>query len=247
MVDQRGWKLRVGAVVPSTNTIVQPDFDDLRLDGITNHVARISIPNIDIKTDDDFDKLVRLSEADLVSAVDRVLTAAPEIIVVGMSSLIVWDGYEASCQRRAMLEKRTNLPVTGGSFAVAEALKNFGAKTIGIISPYMPIANKHITQFFTDVGFNVESFIGLQCPSPVEIAHVTADELSEALDQVDGTGIDALVQFGTNLHFMEQAAVEEENRQKPVIAINSASYWHTLRLKNINARYKKYGRLLAEF
>ena len=153
-----------------------------------------------------------------------------------MSSLIVWDGYEASCQRRAMLEKRTNLPVTGGSFAVAEALKNFGAKTIGIISPYMPIANKHITQFFTDVGFSVESFIGLQCPSPVGIAHVT-----------DGTGIDALVQFGTNLHFMEQAAVEEEKRQKPVIAINSASYWHTLRLKNINARYKKYGRLLAEF
>jgi Maleate cis-trans isomerase len=46
---------------------------------------------------------------------------------------------------------------------------------------------------------------------------------------------------------MEQAAVEEEKRQKPVIAINSASYWHTLRLKNINARYKKYGRLLAEF
>ena len=56
MVDQRGWKLRVGAVVPSTNTIVQPDFDDLRLDGITNHVARIGIPNIDIKTDDDFDQ-----------------------------------------------------------------------------------------------------------------------------------------------------------------------------------------------
>ena len=113
MVDQRGWKLRVGAVIPSTNTIVQPDFDDLRLDGITNHVARIGIPNIDIKTDDDFDKLVRLSEADLVAAVDRILTADPEILVVGMSSLIVWDGYNASCQRRTMLEQRSKLPVTG--------------------------------------------------------------------------------------------------------------------------------------
>ena len=122
MVDQRGWKLRVGTVIPSTNTIVQPDFDDLRLDGITNHVARISIPNIDIKTDDDFDKLVRLSEADLIAAVDRILTADPEILIVGMSSLIVWDGYDASCRRRTMLEQRSKLPVTGGSFAVALSL-----------------------------------------------------------------------------------------------------------------------------
>ena len=88
MVDQRGWKLRVGAVIPSTNTIVQPDFDDLRLAGITNHVARIGIPNIDIKTDDDFDKLVRLSEADLVAAVDRILTADQEILVVAWAGCL---------------------------------------------------------------------------------------------------------------------------------------------------------------
>jgi maleate cis-trans isomerase len=46
---------------------------------------------------------------------------------------------------------------------------------------------------------------------------------------------------------MEQAALEEEKRKKPVISINSASYWHALRLKNIETRYKNYGRLLAEF
>ena len=111
----------------------------------------------------------------------------------------------------------------------------------------MPIANKHISQFFTDIGFKVKNFIGLQCPSPVEISHVTPDQLSEALDQVDETDIDALVQFGTNLHFMEQAALEEEERKKPVISINSASYLLALRLNNIETRYKNYGRLLAEF
>ena len=30
MLDQRGWRLKIGTVIPSTNTIVQPDFDDLR-------------------------------------------------------------------------------------------------------------------------------------------------------------------------------------------------------------------------
>ena len=247
MPDQRGWKLKIGAVVPSTNTLVQPDFDDLRPDGVTNHVARISIPNIAINVDDDFDRLVRLSEADLVAAVDRVMTAAPGMLIVGMSSLIVWDGFEASRARRTMLEERTGVPVTGGSFALADALEKLGARRIAILSPYMPIADRHISQFFADLDYDVANFIGLKCPSPVAIADVTAAQLSEALDKIDGPDIDALVQFGTNLHFMRQAAVEEEKRGKPVIAINAVSYWHALRLAGIEDRFEDYGRLLSEF
>jgi maleate isomerase len=247
MLDQRGWKLKIGAVVPSTNTMVQPDFDDLRTEGVTNHVARISIPNMAINSDDDFDKMVRLSEGDLVAAVDRVMTAAPGLLIVGMSSLIVWDGYAASLARRRMLEERTGVPVTGGSFAVAAALEKLGAKRISILSPYMPIADHHISQFFTDLGYEVVNFIGLKCPSPVAIADVTAVELSTALDQIDAPDVDAIVQFGTNLHFMRQAEAEEQKRGKPVIAINSVSYWHGLRTLGIEDRFEGYGRILREF
>jgi len=247
MPDQRGWKLKIGTVVPSTNTIVQPDFDDLRSDGITTHVARIGIPNMAINSDDDFDKMVRLSEADLVAAVDRVMTAAPGLLIVGMSSLIVWDGYEASLARREMLEKRTGVPVTGGSFAVAAALEKLGAKRIAILSPYMPVADRHISQFFADLDYEVVNFIGLKCPSPVAIAEVTNEELSKALDEIDGPDVDAIVQFGTNLHFMRQAEAEEQKRGKPVIAINSVSYWHGLRTVGIEDRFEGYGQVLREF
>ena len=247
MPDQRGWKLKIGTVVPSTNTIVQPDFDDLRREGITTHVARIGIPNMKIASDEDFDKMVRLSEADLVAAVDRVMTSAPGLLIVGMSSLIVWDGYEASRARREMLEKRTGVPVTGGSFAVAAALEKLDAKRIAILSPYMPIADRHISQFFADLDYEVVSFIGLKCPSPVAIAETTAEELSKALDEIDGPDVEAIVQFGTNLHFMRQAENEEQKRGKPVIAINSVSYWHGLRTLGIQDRFDGYGRVLRDF
>ncbi|MBH67973.1 MAG: arylmalonate decarboxylase [Rhodospirillaceae bacterium] len=247
MKDQRGWKLKIGSVIPSTNTIVQPDFDDLRLEGITNHIARISIPNMDIKNDSDFDKMVRLSEGNLVAAVDRLQTSEPGIIIVGMSSLIVWDGYDSSIQRKKMLEERTGVPVTGGSFAVADALQRFGIKKIAILSPYMPIADKHITQFFTDSGFHIQKFVGLRCPSPVSISYVGTEEITSAIDEIDSPDTEAIVQFGTNLHFMQQAAIEEKKRGKPVISINAASYWHALRLSGIDTKYPNYGRLLAEF
>jgi maleate isomerase len=179
--------------------------------------------------------------------VDRVMTAGPGLLIVGMSSLIVWDGYEASLARRRMLEERTGIPVTGGSFAVAAALEKLGARRIAILSPYMPVADRHISQFFADLGYEVVNFIGLKCPSPVAIAEVTAEDLSKALDEIDGPDVDALVQFGTNLHFMRQAELEERKRGKPVIAINSVSYWHGLRTVGMDQKFEGYGRVLREF
>ncbi len=247
MPDQRGWKLKIGAVVPSTNTIVQPDFDDLRPNGVTNHIARISIPNMSIRSDDDFDRMVRLSEDDLIASVDRVMTAEPNILIVGMSSLIVWDGYEASLRRREMLEKRTGIGITGGSFAVADALQKLKVKKIAILSPYMPIADRHIGKFFSDIGYEVVNFIGLKCSSPVSISHVTQTEIHQALNQIDGPNIEAIIQFGTNLHFMEQADIEEQKRKKPVLAINSISYWHALRMYGLTDKFESYGSVLRDF
>ena len=245
MPDQRGWRLKVGAVIPSTNTIVQPDLDDLRIDGVTTHVARISIPNKAITSDDDFEEMIRLSESELLSAVDQVMTAEPGLLIVGMSSLLVWDGHAKSSDRRRTLEEHTGIPVTGGSFAVAAALDHLGINRIAILSPYMPIADRHIRQFFSELGFRVVNFVSLQCASPVSIASVTGETLTDALDRIDGPDVEALVQFGTNLHFMRQAAAEEQKRGKPVLAINATSYWHGLRIAGIDARFEGYGTLLA--
>ena len=245
MPDQRGWKLKIGVVVPSTNTIVQPDFDDLRPEGVTNHVARIAIPDMVLRTDEDFDRLVRVSAEQQDDAVDRVMSARPQALVVGMSSLLVWDGFDAAVDRRQALEERTGCPVTGGSFAVADALERLGIERIAILSPYMPIADRHIRNFFADQNFEVMDFIGLRARSPVAIAETSSDTLTEALDEIDGPEVEALVQFGTNLHFMRQAADEEAKRGKPVLAINAVSYWHALRSAGLDDRIEGYGEALA--
>ena len=45
MTDVLGWRKKFGIIGPSTNTIVQPDFDDMRVKGVTNHYSRIFTPN----------------------------------------------------------------------------------------------------------------------------------------------------------------------------------------------------------
>ncbi|CAE8608334.1 unnamed protein product, partial [Polarella glacialis] len=56
--DARGWRAKIGVIAPSTNTIVQPDMEDIRIaipgGGVTNHVGRIMVPNASLATDEDF-------------------------------------------------------------------------------------------------------------------------------------------------------------------------------------------------
>jgi maleate isomerase len=46
--DALGWRCKFAVVAPSTNTIVQPDMDDLRVEGVTNHFGRIYVPNMKV-------------------------------------------------------------------------------------------------------------------------------------------------------------------------------------------------------
>jgi maleate isomerase len=59
--------------------------------------------------------------------------------------------------------------------------------------------------------------------------------------------VDALVQVGTNLSMARLAAAAELWLGKPVIAINTATYWHGLRACGIADRISGFGRLMAEF
>src|SRR5262252_7999981 len=77
MTDALGWRMKFGVIAPSTNTVVQPEFDMMRPRGVTNHFARIHIPNAPILGDADFEKLIAAVRGELLAAVDRVMTCEP--------------------------------------------------------------------------------------------------------------------------------------------------------------------------
>ena len=67
------------------------------------------------------------------------------------------------------------------------------------------------------------------------------------LRDLDGDDVDAIVQVGTNLCMARLAGEAERWLGKPVIAINTATYWHALRANGINDKVQGFGRLLSEF
>ena len=246
MTDSLGWRKKFAVLIPSTNTSVQPEFDGMRPEGVTNHVSRIRIPNDPLNSDEDFRRLVENIAAAQLEALDSAMSCEPDHIVLGISVETFWGGLAASRKLNAELEAHTKIGVTGGAEACAEAFETLGVKRIAVLTPYFPVGDKNVRQFFEESGYAVVRIEGLKCASPTLIAHVQPAELRAAAEDLDGDDVDAVIQVGTNLAFAALAAKMEAERGKPILAINTAIYWRALRKNGIADRMPGSGSLLEK-
>lgn len=246
MADSLGFRKKFAVLIPSTNTSVQPEFDAMRPVGVTNHISRIVIPNIPLNDDKDFSRLIELIMEAQDAAVDAAMSCEPDRLVLGISAETFWDGLAASRKLKAHLMERTGLPVSMGSEACSAALAIWNVKRIAVLTPYQPVGDANVRRFFEECGYDVKRVKGLKCESPVAIAHVSEERLRDAVRELDGDDVDAVIQVGTNLAMARVAGIAEFWIDKPVIAINTATYWWALRQNGIKDRIDGFGSLLLE-
>jgi maleate isomerase len=248
MSDSLAPRAKFGVLAPSTNTAVQPEFDAMRPWGVTNHHSRLVIPDTRVSDDASFLAMMDNIRAALVPALEAVLTCDPDYVVLGMSSETFWDGLAGSKRLHRKLERIARRGVAMGSDACRAALRAYGrsVKRLGVITPYMPVGDRQVRRFFRDCGYEIVNLLGLKCRSPVQIAHVPKTTLRDAILRVNSGRVDAIVQVGTNLAMADVAAAAEFWLDKPVIAINTATYWYALRSYGIKDRMQGFGSLLAE-
>ena len=246
MVDSLGYRAKFAVLAPSTNTVVQPEFDDMRPRGVTNHFGRIHIPNDPVRNDDEFNRMMDNIRGSMMEAIDDVMTCSPDYLVMGMSSETFWDGLDGSLKLRERVEKHAGVKVAMGSDSCQAALKCYGARRLGVITPYMPVGDAQVRRFLTDCGFEVIRLKGFCCPGPVAIAHVSERELRDAILEVNGPDVDAILQVGTNLAMARLAAIAEFWLDKPVLAINTCIYWWALRQNGIKDPIDGFGSLLLK-
>ena len=247
MGDVLGWRKLIGVVAPSTNTVVQPDMDRMRPPGVTNHLSRIHVEDPAALSNEDFLAGTQAISDATLDAVRAVMTAKVDYLVLGMSAVTFYGGIEGSRKWKANVEAVAGVGASTGAEAVAAALHACGVvKTVSFVSPYYPVANTEVRRFLEESGFSVKRDKPLQCKRWTDIAKVSPDDLRPVLDALDGDDVDAIVQVGTNLSMVDLAVEYENQRSKPLIAINTATYWHGLRACGILDKIPGYGRLLAE-
>lgn len=250
MADVLGTRALFGVLGPSTNTIVQPEFEALRPHGVTNHYSRIFTPNAKAVSNETFLAGARAIAEGVNDAVLSVLTCEPDYLVMGMSAVTFFGGAKgADAYRDGVSKLAGGMGVSTGALSCIAALKAYcSGKNIAVVSPYFPAMNAEVSRFFADHGYNVVRDRALECPSWVDIARVPEARLRDVVcNELNGDDVDAIIQVGTNLCMAKYAEEAERWLGKPVIAINTATYWHALRANNIQDKVYGYGRLLEEF
>jgi maleate isomerase len=235
-------------ILPSTNVAVEAEYGRMLVPGVSFHSGRILISDPVLDSDAKFEKFMVDLRKEIGNAVENVMTATPDFIVMGMSSETFWGGRAGAAKFEALMKDLSGgLDITTGAQAVNAALEKLGAKRIGIVTPYQAVGDEQVAAYMSECGYDVAKIHGLKCPTAKSIADVEPEALKEAFRKVDGPGVDALVQAGTNLFCAKVAAEMEQELSKPVIAINTATVWHAYRTHGIKDQIQGFGCLLEEY
>jgi maleate isomerase len=245
--DTIGYRKRIGVVVPSANTTVQPETESLLVPGVTCHTGRVTIKERPLGTDEAFHEHMQMMRDGIGAAIDQVMTAGLDHLIMGIALESFWGGVAAANRLQGELAERAGVGVTMGSTASVAALEKFGARKIAILTPHQPRGDEMVRAYFAEAGFDVVRLKGLKCATPRLIAQVPLADIRNALRELDGDDVEALLTLGTALPAASVAAEAERWLGKPVLAVNVVSYWHAIRACGIADRVLGHGRILEEF
>ncbi len=228
---------RIGLLVPSSNTTVEPEFYRALPANVTLHVARLFLTDITPEA------ILRILE-DLETASRLLATADVDVIVMGATapSFLKGAGYDREVTDR--IEKATGKPATTTSTALLRALRFLDAKRIVLGSAYTDKVNAIAQAFLEANGFQVVAARGLGMVDNLAVGRLGPDSAYELARGVGSADADAVALACTNWRSMDVIERLERELGKPVVSTTQVSVWDALRLVGYRGEIPGYGRLL---
>ncbi len=231
-----GWRGRIGLLVPSVNTVVEPEGCALLPEGYSVFATRMR------NSRSDADDMAQMC-AHVDRGVDELLSARVDAIAFACTAGSFFEGADGEEALRARLRGGSPIEAVTTAGAVAGALRALDAQRVAMVTPYIPELNDLEVKFLQDWGFDVVSQAGMGILTAFDIGVVPlAETYRFARDHV-AEDADALFISCTNLRTMDVIQALEEDLGIPVVTSNQATYWQCLRALGHTAAISGYGRL----
>ena len=230
---------RIGLMVPSSNTTVEPEFYRALPSGVTLHTARLYLTRIAPES------ILRMVE-DMENQAKLLASADVDVIVLGATapSFLNGLGYDRELIRK--IESATGRKATTTSTALVEAIRHLGAKRVVLGSAYDEKVNGIARAFLVASGVEVLDMKGLALVDNLVVGRLSSDTAYDLALEVDHADADAIVLSCTNWQTMDAIERIERATGKPVISTTQASIWAALRAVGHAEPVPGYGRLLRE-
>ena len=240
-ITLQGRRVKMGVIIPTVNTVTEPEFNTMKPPGVTVHITRMPIhfnPEVDGFKGLMEDLDIRLNEfvqfeADIVAYNCTVgsMACPPEMLIHKLESVV-------------------KVPGVATASSVIQALKSLKAENISLATPYSDAVNQHEKEFLERNGIKVHKMAGMafNVAEPElgrKFAEVPEEVIFEHALSVDHSDAQAL--FLSCANFPTAPLVQELEMQlgKPVITSNTATFWAGLRKAGITDIIEGFGSLFS--
>ncbi len=233
-----GWRARIGLIVPSSNTAMEPELYRMAPPGVSVHTSRV--PLVEVVPGE----LLEM-ERHALRAARELADAEVDIVLYGCTtgSLIGGPGFDRALEAR--IREATGRPALTTATAVVEALRALGLRRIAVATPYVEEVDEAERRYLEVQGFEVVEMRGMGIRRNAEIGRVTPYEVYRFARSVYREGAEGLFVSCTNLRTLEVVGLLERDLGVPVVTSNQASMWASLRRLGIGGRARGPGRLFA--
>jgi maleate cis-trans isomerase len=241
---QMGSLKRVGLVVLSDDATSEPDFQMVFTPlGVRVHSARMwrdsSLPAPEW--------LDRMHE-ELATASKYVAEVGLNAIAYTCTTGSFYRGVGWDTEMCDIMSEASGVPAFATSPSVADALNEFGAEKISVVTPYPEWNNVRLIAYLEAKGFEVLNLEGHPRTSRGEIREPDHDpkEIFEFAVENCRPEADALLCSCTDWRSLEVVERLEQRLGIPVVSANQATIWLVARQLDINTPIEGFGSLLRE-
>jgi len=233
MPDRFGPRGVVAVAIPEQNSNMQPEYEAMRPDGISNQMYRFNIAEQHV-----------VPEA-VLATLPQTAGCWPDMVVCSNSLEMRWWSPERQALYRQQIREALgpDVPAVNATDATVAALKTVGAKRIALISPMDEEKSKSAAAYYRAHGFEVIASACFQVATSARIIDVTVEAINAAFDEVGASDADTILHVGGALGIVDLIDGYEARLGKTVVSSNAATYWYALRMMGIDDQMDRGGRL----
>ncbi|MFN0074230.1 MAG: hypothetical protein ACKVVP_22340 [Chloroflexota bacterium] len=225
---------RIGLLVPSNNSTVEPDFANGVPEGVSVHAHHLW-SDVDPRRPARSEKLG-----------DEFLQAARFLTPMKLGVLALAQGNSASEDQFARIFE---IPAVASSPSVVQALRHYDVRRVAVFTPFDEYVNSRLWEYFVNFQFEVVGSFGDPTMTRNPQQDTNLQEPGEIFEFVVSKcpgNADALVLSGSAWRAMEAVSEIERATGKLVITTNQATVWRAVRKLAVPYGRSGFGRLIAE-
>ncbi len=228
---------RVGLIVPSVNTTIEPDFAWAAPTTLSFHTARVMLHATTPEG-------LRAMNREVESAARLLASTTPDAVAFACTSGTFLDGDAALTRQLQDIAGIVGCPVVATSRAIIDACRALGLRRLALATPYLDVINLAEHAFLSEQGLDVVAMKGLGL-SGKAIREVPPDAVAALVRETDCAAAEAVFVSCTDFRALEIVDELEHELGKPIITSNSVTLWGILKALGLPTHVAGLGRLLG--